>query len=366
MMKAALQRTGGIRRRVTGLFAMGLLVALMGGQCPNNMPPPNGGGAKVAGTVDQVTGPRLLAIEDSERLENGLVVGGIGTYRRDATLTGEVKPAMFLVDDQSCLGLIRGAAVNSAGELVVLNVDGPCTNVSKYSVNIYADATRINGGQMPVRRAFLADAGGAGGEGLTMALDAANDVLYVASVKFENQARRTRVLVYPGTTQASFNGPITPTKAMLVPGGADAVPISLAVDGTGRLCIGTQKGLIVVASPGTVDGDLDAGEYTTLTNLYAHHTAASGANVYHYHRTQNDNANGAEIERYSGGGASLKRTLTNFPTGWTIAVDSSNTLFVRNELEIRVYENLDGSAAGATVPATRTAKVDSEAIAVVD
>lgn len=185
----------------------------------------NGGGGGGGGNTSlQVTGPRLLTTS----ARNG--DAAILTFRRDSTLTGDVAPAAILNGTATDLGSVYGMAINSAGQLVAVCAQLDLSRNRECTINIFADATRLNGDQLPIRQvsmtgvnAFLLN---------TAVLDRSRDILYVSHTRAVNNIQTNFILVYENTMSDSFRGARGPDREFRCAGlrGSSDLAIDEAAD----------------------------------------------------------------------------------------------------------------------------------------
>ncbi|GJM24393.1 MAG: hypothetical protein DHS20C16_08080 [Phycisphaerae bacterium] len=228
-------------------ISVGCNVAVVpgGGTDQGNGDSDGGGGSGQGGTSSQITGPRIIA-SGATLGEMATFEGGISTYRIEGSLISSesdetLSPGMFLEGDPSCLTTTDELArlgINAAGELLVLaRSAGDCEDPDSFFVNVYADATRLDGVQQPVRTAILEDPFDESDGAIEMAVDRQRDLLYVSSDdpqgSFDPQGDRTpkRIYVYEGISQASFDEIVSPVRTIILPF-SSIVTLAIGTDDT--------------------------------------------------------------------------------------------------------------------------------------
>lgn len=197
-------------------LALGL-VCCLGMECPTGGTGgvPIGGGP--SGPVNQVTGERFIGASGLDSSD------GIRTYRITEGMEGEATLDMFLNGDASCISnprLIK-LAINGAGELLALARNrGDCDEIDQYFVNVYPDATMLNGIQQPIRTALLEGPQVTAFGEAHMTIDRARDLIYVMSPPAQGESPfRWKIYVFEGVSTAAFDGMQTPTRTITLPAG---------------------------------------------------------------------------------------------------------------------------------------------------
>lgn len=200
------------------VLAMGIACCL-GMECPMGGTGglPIGGGP--AGPVNQVTGERFIGASGVDSTE------GIVTFRIVEDLGSEVSHDMFLNGEASCISYAMRIklAINGAGELLALSRNrGDCEDLGQHFVNVYADATKLNGIQQPIRTAILEGPQNSFYGEAQMTIDRARDLIYVMSPPLIGEVPfRWKIYVFEGVSTAAFDGLVMPTRTITLPAGEE-------------------------------------------------------------------------------------------------------------------------------------------------
>lgn len=230
---------------------------LMIGGCMSGGPDGTDGGGSGGGTgtVDQVTGARLIGVNRD----------GICTFRLDENLQGDVEPLMVLPQGQSCLNGFLGMIINGAGQLLVLTRSEISCDIGPeegFRFNVYADATRLNGGQQPIRVAQVTDVETNFTGGADMVIDEERDLLYIVRAHFVDGAARSEILVYANTSQAEFDGPVSPIRRFMIEAIGTSTPDELiVVDDTMYIL---SNAMYRIPNVSEADGTLSDDEFETV------------------------------------------------------------------------------------------------------
>ncbi|MCA9249854.1 MAG: hypothetical protein KDA54_01855 [Phycisphaerales bacterium] len=234
----ALARSGLIAILATFFCVAGCTPSIGGGDGGGDG---NGGGGSGGNTVDFLDGPRLLAAGGDNIL----------TFRRDDTLTGNVAPAMNLVGSATELVDVKGIAVNSAGELIVLTAQ-PNASQPDIVINVYADARRLNGNQAPVRQ--VRDTGIAQLSVRSIAMDVNRDMLYILISPPGLGA--PSIAMYEGTAGPGFDNERGPDRTITSPDLDRPTEMFVTVDD--QLYVGGEREINVFTDVSTKEGEQDA------------------------------------------------------------------------------------------------------------
>ena len=338
-------------------LAVGIAAAMAALLIPGGCPAPDGGGnANTNGggggggggnTSLQVTGPRLL----NTSARNGDVA--ILTFRRDATLTGDVAPAAILNGPATDLGTVTGLAVNSAGQLVVVcaQLDGSRNRES--TINIFADATRLNGDQAPIRQVTMTGVNAFQLNGC--ALDRSRDILYVSYRRLVNTISTEFIGVFEGTARGDFDGARAPLREFRCANlrGASSFAVDEARD---ELHVGgfDSGSIIIFRSPSTRNGEAATCDQSYgLGGRVAGFTLETGGGVAGLSRSSNVGS----IVRLSDTGPMPANLLDLEIDGALFAnrfaIDGAGTAFVSDTTgaaRILIFDNVRARASGTFAP----------------
>jgi hypothetical protein len=318
-----------------------------------------GGDGGSNGTSDQLTGRRIVAPASIAR--GGIGVGGISTFALGDALAGELSPAMFLDGKPSCLTTVDGQArlaINSAGELLALaRFAGDCDGPDSFLVNVYADATRLNGTQQPVRTAVLEDPIAGFGEFIDMAIDQGRDLLYVSSIAPEGDNGPDRIYVYEATTQSSFDETVTPIRTILLP---DSINIFTLVIGTDDTLYVLGGGVSRITNASTRDGTLPDDAIDTIALGRIQDITVDSQNRLWMLR-ENPQMNFDPFtgnilridEDFIDAELNVLISFAGFPK--FIRIDSLGTVYLYVSGELRIFDDIGSGSADEETPPSRTA-----------
>lgn len=332
-----------------------------GGTAQGNGDSIGGGDTGQGGNSSQITGPRIIAPAFINR--GGIGVGGISTFPLGESLSGEQSPGMFLDGKPSCLTTVDGQArlgINSAGELLAFaRFAGNCDDPESYFVNVYADATQLDGVQQPVRTAILEDPLDGFGEFLQVAIDRERDLMYVSSTPPERGPGPDRIYVYEGTSDPSFDGVVPPVRTIILPDITNVFALELGTDDTLYVLGG---GVSRITDASTRDGELTNDDIATLSLGLIQDIAVDSQNrlwlLRENPQTGFDPFTGNILrvdEDFVDTDVNVLISYAGFPK--SIQIDTQGTVYmhVSTSGDIKIFEDIEsGSATEETTP-TRTA-----------
>lgn len=218
-----------LARRHMILLAIAPLFCL-NAMCPST-PSPNADGTPGMGTVEQLSGPRLLTTSDRDGL------AAILTFKRDASLTGDAEPAMVLTGPSTDLKSPKGLAANNAGQLLVVTDEYNATRADfDVFINVYADTTRLNGDQAPIRQVRVTGLFNVIVNDVTF--DSNSEILYIA-LGIRSTGGGAPILAFSKTDEGTFDGPLAPDFKFSQTNGE---AFALFIDEKSGLLAGTKNG----------------------------------------------------------------------------------------------------------------------------
>lgn len=205
------------------------------------------------GSTDQPSGPDA---SPSPNATTRLFVANtasdsVVSFGDPKNVNGNVAPDRTLEGSATQLGTQKDVLVNGAGELLVLSRDAVA--FGERWISVYDNALQISGNQAPLRK-VQGDATGMV-EPDAMALLADRDLLFVTDTDNDN------VLVFEGTSTASFDGNLAPVRTFSSPDLNTPLAINFGPDGDLYL---TNRDLlrgdtvVVFSDPASLDGVVDA------------------------------------------------------------------------------------------------------------
>lgn len=343
-----------MKRAPTTALALGLACCL-GMECPMGGTGglPMGGGP--TGTVNQVTGERFIIPTQT------MTTDGIGTYQLSEDLGTEVSADMFLNGDASCIDVPQRMklAVNSAGELLAMAVNrGDCEEIEGYFVNVYADATMLNGTQQPIRtaildgpqRSFFGDA--------YLTIDRARDLIYVMSPPVSGQSPfRWKIEVFEGVSTAAFDGMVAPTRTIILPSGFEITEAYLDSDDN-FYWIGA--GINRLTNMSTRDGTLVSADIDVNEDISAIRSLTMDADERIWALTVVNTNAGEELtaavqrmgENFGAADIQTLVTYEDFPD--SIHVDSRGSVYIEGTGEMRIHDDIASGDINTVQPPSRT------------
>ncbi|GJM24395.1 MAG: hypothetical protein DHS20C16_08100 [Phycisphaerae bacterium] len=343
-----------------------------------------GGGGGQGGTSSQITEARIITSGNLKK-DISTSLRGIATFRledfpSDQTQSPEIPelvlPGMFLDGSPSCLNTGDDRArygINSAGELLALGfLTGSCDSQDSYFVNVYADATRLNGEQQPVRIASLEGPRDRFDNALEIAIDRERDLLYVSSDPPPGVAGPERIYVFDNISQPSFDDVVSPVRTIILPG-----PILAAIRfRITTMAMGTddtlyvQRGVDVhrITNASTRDGTFTDADIETMSfgenpdvSPVKHFTLDSQNRLWLILSTGrimriNDDFTDTDLDV----SISLPPTESS-NTDYFLQIDSQGIAYVYGSEILSIYPNIEsGSADVETMPTGGTFMVDVE------
>lgn len=193
-----------------------ILFCCLGMECPSGGSTggvPLGGGAG-GSDRDFSAMPRMFIATDR---------AAVAAFDMPRTIDGSPSPDEFLVTSDGNQ-LVQDVVVNGIGNLITLKTSASSDNTRQ--INVYSDAGSIDGSQSPIRMIGGAATrldGNIGGTHVDMKIDVSRDILYVShqgdlepgATGVEPEDVR-EVLVFEGTSQASFDGNVAPNRVIML------------------------------------------------------------------------------------------------------------------------------------------------------
>lgn len=173
---------------------------------------------------------------------------GVLSYVNPSTVNGNIAPDTNLDGAATLLDDPADIVVNSAGQLLA-------ANFTANSITTYDDAENANGNLAP-------DGNVTGGatqlvDPVTLAINTGEDLLFVADL---NGAGASRILVFSGTTGATFNGNLAPTRTITSADLAD--PLGINFGANDDLYVANNSGgadnVLVFANASNLNGAVGA------------------------------------------------------------------------------------------------------------